>query len=98
MDSFFFSVPINRRLTGLISSEHLKMGGKLNEVVESLKSAMAMVLVQAILAGVNIFYKLAKNDGMEPMIVVAYRYIFAAAVMAPLALILERYIRLFSSV
>ncbi|WJZ86385.1 hypothetical protein VitviT2T_005845 [Vitis vinifera] len=65
------------------------MGGKLSHVVESLMPATVMVLVQATISGINIFYKLAKNDGMNTMIMVAYRYIFAAAAMAPLALILE---------
>ena len=34
-------------------------------------------------------YKLARNDGMSMKILVAYRNIFATAIMVPLALIFE---------
>ncbi|XP_038707076.1 WAT1-related protein At1g68170-like isoform X3 [Tripterygium wilfordii] len=44
----------------------------------------------AVLAGVNIFYKLAVEDGMSMRILVSYRFIFATAFVAPLALVLER--------
>ena len=57
-----------------------------------------MVMLQAMISGVNAFYKLAKNDGMNTVIMVAYRYIFAVAVVVPHALILERYILLFAPV
>ncbi|KAG8043987.1 hypothetical protein GUJ93_ZPchr0458g22620 [Zizania palustris] len=60
-------------------------------VVEGLKPAAAMVLVQIIFAGVNIFYKLAVVcDGMDMRVLVAYRYLFASAVLAPLAYFVER--------
>ncbi|KAL5215810.1 hypothetical protein ABZP36_007211 [Zizania latifolia] len=60
-------------------------------VVEGLKPAAAMVLVQVIFAGVNIFYKLAVVcDGMDMRVLVAYRYLFASAVLAPLAYFVER--------
>ena len=74
------------------------MGGKLSHVVEGLKPAIVMVMLQAMISGVNAFYKLAKNDGMNTVIMVAYRYIFAVAVVVPHALILERYILLFAPV
>jgi hypothetical protein len=51
----------------------------------------AMVLVQVIFAGVNIFYKLAVCDGMDMRVLIAYRYLFASAVLAPLAYLVERY-------
>ncbi|RCV14780.1 hypothetical protein SETIT_3G005500v2 [Setaria italica] len=50
----------------------------------------AMVLVQVIFAGVNIFYKLAVCDGMDMRVLVAYRYLFASAFLAPLAYFIER--------
>ncbi|RLM65682.1 WAT1-related protein [Panicum miliaceum] len=50
----------------------------------------AMVLVQVVFAGVNIFYKLAVSDGMDMRVLVAYRYIFASAFLAPLAYFIER--------
>lgn len=42
-------------------------------------------------AGVNIFYKLAVLDGMDMRVLVAYRYLFASAFLAPLAYFIERY-------
>lgn len=50
----------------------------------------AMVLVQVVFAGVNLLYKLALNDGMDAMVLVAYRYLFAAAFTTPLAFFIER--------
>ncbi|KAK1386046.1 hypothetical protein POM88_023781 [Heracleum sosnowskyi] len=49
-----------------------------------------MVIVQTAFAGVNVLYKLASNDGMNLRILVAYRFIFAAAFIVPLALFVER--------
>ncbi|GJN25952.1 hypothetical protein PR202_gb13841 [Eleusine coracana subsp. coracana] len=49
-----------------------------------------MILVQVVFAGVNIFYKLAVCDGMDMRVLVAYRYLFASAVLAPLAFFVER--------
>ncbi|KAK6922861.1 EamA domain [Dillenia turbinata] len=57
---------------------------------EGLKPVLAMVLVQAMLGGVSVFFKLAKLDGMSMPILVAYRYMFSTAFVAPLALILEK--------
>ncbi|CAL1385492.1 unnamed protein product [Linum trigynum] len=62
----------------------------MRERVEEMKPAAVMVVVQVAFAGVNIFYKLAANDGMSLKIIVAYRFLFAAAFMVPLALALER--------
>lgn len=66
------------------------MAGKLGDLLEGLKPAMVMIIVQIAFGGINIFYKLAKNDGMNVKIMVAYRMMFAAASMLPLALIVER--------
>ncbi|TKY71292.1 WAT1-related protein [Spatholobus suberectus] len=59
-------------------------------VVQGLKPVLLMVVVQIAFAGVNVFYKLAVNDGMSLRVVVAYRFVFATAFTAPLALIVER--------
>ncbi|OAY75860.1 WAT1-related protein [Ananas comosus] len=40
--------------------------------------------------GVNVFYKLAINDGMDLRVLVAFRYLFATAFLAPLAFFFER--------
>ncbi|XP_061364552.1 WAT1-related protein At1g68170-like [Gastrolobium bilobum] len=58
--------------------------------VQGLKPTLLMVVVQISFAGLNVLYKLAVNDGMNLRIVVAYRFIFATAFIAPLALIVER--------
>lgn len=58
--------------------------------MEGVKPVAGMVLVQVVFAGVNIFYKLALNDGMDSRILVAYRYLFAAAFLCPLAFFMER--------
>uniref|UniRef100_A0A368UGY7 WAT1-related protein n=1 Tax=Glycine max TaxID=3847 RepID=A0A368UGY7_SOYBN len=60
-------------------------------VVQGLKPVLLMVMVQITFAGVNVFYKLAVNDGMSLRVVVAYRFVFATVFIAPLALIVERY-------
>ncbi|CAL9184427.1 unnamed protein product [Musa hybrid cultivar] len=67
------------------------MGGRdWSEVAQGLKPAAAMVLIQTSFAGVNILYKLALNDGMDVKVLVAYRYIFAAAFISPVAFFIER--------
>lgn len=60
-------------------------------VVHALKPILLMVLVQVANAWVNVLYKLALNDGMNLSVIVAYRYVFATAFIAPLAFILERF-------
>ncbi|KAJ1434969.1 hypothetical protein SESBI_05334 [Sesbania bispinosa] len=54
------------------------------------KPTVLMVGVQITFAGMNVLYKLAVNDGMNLRVVIAYRFLFATAFIAPLALILER--------
>ncbi|CAD6261620.1 unnamed protein product [Miscanthus lutarioriparius] len=54
------------------------------------KPVAAMVVIQVMSAGVNIFYKLAVSDGMDMRVLVAYRYLFASTFLAPLAYFIER--------
>lgn len=72
------------------------MGGgnynKLWNMIHGLKATIFMVVVQISLGGVSIFYKLASNDGMSMRVMVAYRFLFAAATVIPLALFLERFL------
>ena len=56
-----------------------------------MKPAASLVLVQVVFAVMNIFYKLALNDGMDVRVLVAYRYLFATVFLGPLAFFLERY-------
>ncbi|GMI87986.1 Usually multiple acids move in and out Transporters 23 [Hibiscus trionum] len=64
--------------------------GQIVKILNELKPATVMVMVQALSAGLNVLYKLAADDGMNLRIIVAYRNLFATAVMVPLALIVER--------
>ncbi|KAI3968593.1 hypothetical protein MKW92_049181 [Papaver armeniacum] len=58
--------------------------------LNGVKPALVMVVVQIVFAGMNVFYKLAMNDGMNMMILVAYRSLFATAFVLPLAFFFER--------
>ncbi|KAL7235894.1 hypothetical protein ACSBR1_019222 [Camellia fascicularis] len=72
---------------------------KIVNTIHGLKPAMMMAVVQVALAGVNVFYKLASSIGMSISVLIAYRFVFAAACIVPLALLLERkYGNLFSFV
>ncbi|KAK6240615.1 hypothetical protein SCA6_006004 [Theobroma cacao] len=64
--------------------------GKVSTILQGLKPAMVMVVVQTTFAGMNLLYKLAANDGMSLRIITAYRFVFAVPVMVPLALLVER--------
>ncbi|KAJ4956632.1 hypothetical protein NE237_013415 [Protea cynaroides] len=66
------------------------MARDLCNVLHGFKPVMVMILVQIIFAGVNVFYKIATKDGMDLRILVAYRYIIATIVLAPLAFFFER--------
>ncbi|KAJ0974898.1 hypothetical protein J5N97_016863 [Dioscorea zingiberensis] len=58
--------------------------------MERVKPVLCMAFVQVVLAGINILYKLVVNDGMDIWIMIAYRYILAAAFLGPLAFFIER--------
>lgn len=51
---------------------------------------IAMVLVQLGFAGMNVVSKLALDAGMSPYVLIAYRNLIAAAVISPVAYLLER--------
>ncbi|XP_015943432.1 WAT1-related protein At1g68170 [Arachis duranensis] len=59
-------------------------------VLSGLKPVILMVLVQVAFTAVNVFYKLAINDGMSVKVLTAYRLAFGAAFTVPLALVSER--------
>jgi hypothetical protein len=63
---------------------------ELCNALHGLKAVLLMLVTQVTFAGVNIFYKLAANDGMNTDLVIAYRFVFATAFLTPLALYLER--------
>jgi hypothetical protein len=58
----------------------------------SVHPGVAMIFVQIVFGGINIFYKLVINDGMSIRVAVAYRLLFGAAFLCPIALIVERYV------
>ncbi|XP_043719427.1 WAT1-related protein At1g68170-like [Telopea speciosissima] len=58
--------------------------------LNGLKPVLMMVIVQTILAGLNVIYKLATLDGMNMRILIAYRYMFAFIFLAPFAFFIER--------
>ncbi|XP_061338553.1 WAT1-related protein At1g68170-like [Gastrolobium bilobum] len=62
----------------------------ISNVIEGLKPAILMVVVQFSYAGVSILYKLVANDGMSLSVLMAYRFLFASAFMVPLAFFIER--------
>ncbi|VFQ81803.1 unnamed protein product [Cuscuta campestris] len=57
---------------------------------QSLKAAVLMVAVEAVLTGVNVMLKLAASDGMSLSVLVFYRFFFAAFFISPVAFLLER--------
>lgn len=52
--------------------------------------AAAMVGLQVLFSVLQIFIKLALNDGMDARVLVAYRYMFAAAFLCPIAFFVDR--------
>lgn len=62
--------------------------------IKKWQPGLLMVMVQIIGAGLNIFYKLAANDGMSMKIMVAYRFLIASAFIVPIALYVDRYLPL----
>ncbi|XP_054801114.1 WAT1-related protein At1g25270-like [Prosopis cineraria] len=59
-------------------------------MAEGLKPAVLMVTVQITFAVVNVLYKISVYDGMNVRVLIAYRFIFATAFMAPLAFLFDR--------
>ncbi|XP_075500341.1 WAT1-related protein At1g68170-like isoform X1 [Primulina tabacum] len=63
---------------------------RISNTLHEMKATLMMVLVQIIFSVVNIGYKLATNDGMSLSILVAYRFMFGAVFIAPIAFFVER--------
>ncbi|XP_009103058.1 WAT1-related protein At1g25270 isoform X4 [Brassica rapa] len=59
-------------------------------MLEEVKAAIAMLVVQFIFAGMFILFKITAHDGTNLRILVAYRLSFATLFMFPLALIFQR--------
>ncbi|KAK7246807.1 hypothetical protein RIF29_41677 [Crotalaria pallida] len=62
----------------------------IRKVMQGLKPALLMVVVQIAFASANVLYKFAINDGMSVGVLTAYRLIFAAAFTLTLSLVVER--------
>ncbi|CAH9081745.1 unnamed protein product [Cuscuta epithymum] len=69
---------------------NLMMATKWRNLVEEMKPVVMMVTVMVAYGGMSILYKVASNGGMSLRVLIAYRFIFAAAVITPLALYIER--------
>lgn len=65
--------------------------GGLGRFFETAKPYIAMISLQFGYAGMNIITKVSLNRGMSHYVLVVYRHAFATAVIAPFALVLERY-------
>ncbi|OMO83611.1 Drug/metabolite transporter [Corchorus olitorius] len=57
---------------------------------EGVKPVIIMLMAEAVVAGANIFYKLAVIDGMSNGVLASYKFLFSTAFLLPLALIFER--------
>ncbi|KAF8715561.1 hypothetical protein HU200_027220 [Digitaria exilis] len=74
------------------SSSSMGSGGADGEgLVGGAKPAVAMVAVEFVFSALQIFIKLALDDGMDVRVLVAYRLMFASAFLCPLAFFIERY-------
>jgi hypothetical protein len=65
--------------------------GCLGSYFQRCKPYIAMISLQFGYAGMNIITKVSLNRGMSHYVLVVYRHAFATAVIAPFAIILERY-------
>ncbi|KAM0863285.1 hypothetical protein ACQ4PT_044702 [Festuca glaucescens] len=59
-------------------------------VFDGARPAAAMVVVEFIFSALQIFIKLALDDGMDVRVLVAYRLMFGAAFLCPVAFLIER--------
>ena len=66
--------------------------GKLNEVLYKLRPYLLMVCLQFGSAGNYIISMITLNHGMHRLVLVVYRNAVAAVVLAPFALVFERFI------
>lgn len=69
----------------------MERSGCLSNFLQRSKPYIAMVSLQFGYAGMNIITKVSLNRGMSHYVLVVYRHAFATAVIAPFALVLERY-------
>ena len=63
----------------------------ISRVIEGLKPALVMVLVQVAYGGLGILFKMAANDGNSLSVIMAYRSLVASAFIVPLAYFFERW-------
>ena len=68
--------------------------GKLSEYFRKGKPFFAVIFLQLGLSGMDIISKVALNEGMSIYVFVVYRHAVATIVMAPFAIVLDKYISL----
>jgi hypothetical protein len=66
---------------------------KRRTATEAVMLPASMVLVQAFTMGALLLSKLALNVGMEPFVLLTYRNLIGAIVVAPFAFYFDRYVR-----
>ncbi|MED6134147.1 hypothetical protein PIB30_034550 [Stylosanthes scabra] len=64
--------------------------GNIGNVINGLKPAFGMIIVQVAYAGLSILYKLVVEDGMSMSVLIAYRTLIATSFVVPLAFFMER--------
>uniref|UniRef100_A0A0E0KQK2 WAT1-related protein n=1 Tax=Oryza punctata TaxID=4537 RepID=A0A0E0KQK2_ORYPU len=78
-------------LSGSALGLRVVVGGRGMGRPEAARAAVAaMVSLQLLFSALQIFIKLALNDGMDARVLVAYRFMFAATFLCPIAFLLER--------
>lgn len=65
------------------------------ELYNRAKPFLAVIFLQFGLAGMDILTKMALNEGMSNYVFVVYRHAVATLVIAPFAIILDKYVSFF---
>jgi hypothetical protein len=76
-----------------VATEAARDAGKRRRRAEWVALPAGMVLVQVFTVVTMVMSKVALNAGMHPLVLLVYRNLVAAAAVAPLALVFERYER-----
>ena len=74
----------------MMKKEETERMKKVRKVVNEMKVPLTMTVVTVSFAAAAILYKIVTEDGMNFMVLNAYRFIFATAFMLPLSLFFDR--------
>ena len=70
---------------------------ELSGALKQAKPYLAAILLRFVAAGLIVIAKIALNEGMSPQVYSLYRYCVAAIVVAPFALLFDRFLSGFRS-